>query len=125
MINSIHRITVAVTHMEKMVAFYNAVFAAELTPFEPFEGVTMYRGQLAGINLLFCPNQVAQVQAQQNRQQFNFWVDDVFKVMQVALKAGGTQLDAPKIVESIITGSVYDPDGNSIEFVQQQKETSS
>ena len=124
MIQRIHRITMAVSDMQKMVQFYNAVFASNLTPFTPalFEeqGAVFYRGSLAGVNLLMCPNEIAGVEAVTNRQQFNFAVDDVFAVMRIALTSGGEQIDGPRIVEGVITASVRDPDGNSIEFIQLQ-----
>jgi catechol 2,3-dioxygenase-like lactoylglutathione lyase family enzyme len=112
----------AVTHMARMVRFYNTVFESELTPFTPApfdeKKTTFYRGTLAGINLLFCPNDIAGVEATTNRHQFNFVVGDVFLVMQMALQHGGSQIDGPQIVDGVITASVRDPDGNSIEFIQ-------
>ncbi len=106
-----------------MIRFYNAVFEANLTPFTPApfsddDEMIFYRGHLAGINLLFCPNDIAGIEADTNRQQFNFAVKDVVQVMRTALQSGGVQIDAPQIVEGVITASVRDPDGNSIEFVQ-------
>ena len=106
-----------------MIRFYNAVFEADLTPFTPApfrenDAIVFYRGHLAGINLLLCPNEVAGVEAHTNRQQFNFAVADVFEVMRIALQSGGSQIDGPQIVEGVITASVRDPDGNSIEFIQ-------
>lgn len=116
-----------------MTRFYNVVFEANLTPFVPApfrenadtDDVTFYRGHLVGINLLFCPNAVAGIEARTNRQQFNFAVDDVVRVMRIALQSGGTQIDAPQLVDDVLTASVRDPDGNSIEFIQLETDTTS
>ena len=84
-----------------------------------FPGATAYRGTLAGINVLMCPNAVAGVEAKQNRQQFDFLVDDVQSAMTAALANGGTELSAAQEQNGVTVGSVYDPDGNSIVFMQK------
>jgi catechol 2,3-dioxygenase-like lactoylglutathione lyase family enzyme len=106
-------ITIAVTQMDRMIAFYNAVFSANLAPQGPF-----YSGQLGEFGLLLCPNEFAGVEAKQNRQQFRFIVDDLDAVLKNGLGAGGEQIDAVQEANNQRIGSLRDPDGNSIEFCQ-------
>lgn len=106
-------ITIAITNMDSMVAFYNAVFNAQLTPQGPF-----YSGKLADFDLLMCPNQFAGVEAKQNRQQFKFMVDDVQAIIDSGVRAGGQQIDTVQEANNLRVGSLRDPDGNSIEFYQ-------
>jgi catechol 2,3-dioxygenase-like lactoylglutathione lyase family enzyme len=106
----ITRITIAVTHIEDMVAFYNEVCHAHLVPQLPF-----YRGELAGIDLLFCPNEIAGVDAKQNRQQFRFEVDDIHTVLEAVRQNGGEILNEG-IENGVRLVGVRDPDGNTIEF---------
>ena len=65
-----------------------------------------------------CPNSVAQVDAKQNRQQFDFLVDDVQATLDTALAHGGTPLQPAQEHNGTIIASVYDPDGNSMVFSQ-------
>jgi predicted enzyme related to lactoylglutathione lyase len=107
------RITVAVTHMPEMVAFYNAVLDTHLVAAAPF-----YRGNLAGIDLLFCPNQIAGVEAKQNRQQFRLEVDDLSAVLQRVKENGGQILNEGEESGRRLAG-IRDPDGNTLELVQR------
>ncbi len=115
---TIEQITIAATNPDKMVAFYNAVLDANLKPFEPFPGATFYSGNFAGIPLTVCPNTVAGVEAKQNRQQFQFRVDNVHDTFVAALNHHGTELTAIEEQADKLICSVYDPDGNSIVFTQ-------
>lgn len=115
---TIESMTLATTHTEKMVEFYNAVLDANLSPFEPFPGTTFYSGNFAGIPLTVCPNTIAGVEAQQNRQQFQFRVDNVHDTFIAALNHNGTELTAIEEQGNTLICSVYDPDGNSIVFSQ-------
>ena len=114
----IDRITTAITHMDKMVSFYNAVFQAGLEPFGPAMDMPFHRGKLDGKMLIFCPNSIAGVDAQQSRQQFHFVVDDLDAVLQQALNSGG-QLHSPvEQNRNSKSAAVVDPDGNTMEFIQ-------
>lgn len=115
----INSMTLAATHIEAMATFYNAVLEANFEQFELFPGAIAYRGTLAGMSVLMCPNTIAGVEAKQNRQQFDFLVDDVQSTMTAALANGGTQLSAVQEQNGMLVGSVYDPDGNSIVFMQK------
>ncbi|MGJ3240707.1 MAG: VOC family protein [Anaerolineae bacterium] len=107
------KFTIAVTDMTAMVAFYNAVFDAELKsiPDSPF-----FAGKIAGVDLLFCPNEIAQVVAEKNRIQMLFTVGDVEAVVASAAKHGGGDYGDRHETDTLIGWGIYDPDGNSIEL---------
>jgi predicted enzyme related to lactoylglutathione lyase len=111
--------TLAATSVEAMVAFYNAVLDAHFEVVELFPGATGYRGKLAGMDVLMCPNTVARVDARQNRQQFDFLVDDVRATVAAALAHGGKEISPIYEQNGVLIGSVYDPDGNSMVFKQK------
>jgi catechol 2,3-dioxygenase-like lactoylglutathione lyase family enzyme len=84
-------------------------------------GTTLYQGQLAGISLLLCPNEIARAQAEQNRHQLRLTVKDIAATMRLALANGATLLNEISDHEGAKIASVRDPDGNSIEFMQMVK----
>lgn len=114
---ALDRITVATLNMKAMVKFYEKVFDASLQAKSAY-GTTLYEGSLANLNLLLCPNEVAKVQAEQNRHQLRFIVTDVEETLRRAWDAGGS-LEGD-IVEDAgeKVAAVRDPDGNTIEFRQ-------
>lgn len=114
----IDRITMAVTHMDEMVRFYRDVFDAGLKPLEVIGGFQFYGGSLAGIDLLFCPNEIAGVVADQNRQQFRFVVDDLEEMRTKIIQSGGTLLDDMHETSTIISCGLRDPDGNTLELIE-------
>lgn len=101
-----------------MVSFYNAVLNTDLQPIESAPG--FYRGKLAAQHdLIMCPNSVAEVVAEQNRQQFCFTVEDIEEVFAAAMENGGKAMNSDfEKNDTEMRGSLYDPDGNTIEFVQ-------
>lgn len=107
-------VTIAATHIDQMRRFYDAVFAANLEPFAAY-GTTLYRGEVAGVALVLCPNDLLQIEAQKNRQQLRFAVDDVVAVVATAVAHGGRLIGEP----TPDAGGIIDPDGNSIELVRQ------
>lgn len=111
-------LTIAVTDMKHMVAFYNAVFDANLEPTVNIGDKQFYGGQMLGMQLIFCPNAIAQVVAEQNRQQFRFHVDDIEAVMKNGLANHGTEINAINEYKGAKVASLADPDGNTIEFVE-------
>lgn len=115
---TIAKMTLVATDIKAMVAFYNAVLGADFTPVQNApEG--FYSGKIAGIGTLLCPNSIAQVNAKQNRQQFDFIVEDIEASIQASLDSGGRLLEALSEQNGIKTASVYDPDGNSMVFIQK------
>ena len=111
------KITIAPVETEKMVRFYDAVFNTQLRPFEAM-GTTLYNGQLAGVPLLFCPNDILDIKAEKNRQQLSFSVENFDSFVQTALENGGELLgDIQEGPQGKVCG-ITDPDGNSIEIVE-------
>lgn len=112
------KITIATTKTLEMVEFYNAVFFADLQSASAF-GTTIYRGKVAGLEFMLCPNTVVGVQAQKNRQQFRFQVPNIDAVVRRIVEHGGAVIGH---IEEDSDGTRYiagrDPDGNTIEFEQ-------
>jgi len=111
-------LTIAVTNMDKMVLFYNAVFDANLKPTVNIGDSQFYGGTLAGMQLILCPNDIAGVVAEQNRQQFRFQVDNLDTVMKSGQANHGTVINPIDEYKGAKVASLADPDGNTIEFVQ-------
>jgi catechol 2,3-dioxygenase-like lactoylglutathione lyase family enzyme len=74
----IDRITLAVTHVDAVIAFYNEIFDAGI---EPLVDSPLYAGTLGGVSLLVCPNEIAGVEASRNRHQLRFVVDNIEDVL--------------------------------------------
>ncbi len=90
---NVERIVLAATNVDAMVEFHNPVFDAGLAPMcrSP-----LHAGSLAGTEPWICPNDIAEVDAQQNRHQLRIAVDDVSALIDRALASGGTVInDAP------------------------------
>ena len=111
------QITLATTNTAAMVAFYNALFAADLQPIQTF-GANLYRGVLHDVPFVICPNTLANVQAQQNRHQFSYTAADLQMVVEQAIKAGGRLHSELQSDEQGLSATVLDPDGNTIVFSQ-------
>lgn len=114
----ISKITIAITNINEMVDFYKTVFKCNFKELS-LAGTKLFSGELYGLNILLCPNEIAGVIAQQNRQQFDINVDDIKIVLADVIKANG------KIKESYNpktkTASVIDPDGNTIVFIENKE----
>jgi predicted enzyme related to lactoylglutathione lyase len=115
----IERITFAVNDVKKMVAFYNTVFDAGLKTFPAFDNFEFASGKLGGLDLLMCPNEIARVDAQQNRHQFRFAVEDLARVIAAVREAGGESLGDIQMEGDAKLWSARDPEGNTIEFIQR------
>lgn len=113
------KITIAPVNTDKMVRFYNAVFNTELQPFEAM-GTTLYNGQLAGVPLLFCPNDILDIKAEKNRQQLSFSVETFDSFVQKVLDNGGGVLGDIQAGPQGKACGITDPDGNSIEIVENK-----
>ncbi|MFC1959685.1 VOC family protein [Chloroflexota bacterium] len=112
---TIAQITLAATDVPRMVAFYNAVFDANLEPFEAYDNM-LYRGNLAGFTFIICPNEMLGIQADKNRQQFDFFVTDVDTAVAGALDTGGGFYGEEGVSrwDGVKMASLRDPDGNSL-----------
>jgi len=109
------KITIAITNINEMVNFYQTVFKCEFNEVS-IANTTLYSGNLFGIKILLCPNELAGVIAQQNRQQFDIEVAGIKTVLQDVIKANG-KIKEPYNSETK-TASVIDPDGNTIVFIE-------
>jgi len=110
----LEQITLAADNVEAVIAFYDAVFQTNLKGKDTPLGIIIYDGMLAGIPFQVCPNTLAEVDARQNRQQFQFQVESVAAAYKTALSNGGRSLQPVQAAQGMKIASVYDPDGNSI-----------
>ena len=111
-------LTIAAINMPEMVSFYNAVFDAGLKPTVHIGEDQFFAGKLCGMKLTFCPNTIAGVVADQNRQQFRFQVADIAAVMAKGLANHGGEINPIEEYKGAKVASLADPDGNTIEFVE-------
>jgi predicted enzyme related to lactoylglutathione lyase len=109
------QMTLATIRTPEMVKFYDALFGTQLQASEVY-GTTLYRGILAGIPLLLCPNEIAGVEAEQSRHQLALRVADLSNLLQQVETAGGV-IDSPA-ADSLTRAVLRDPDGNTIELIQ-------
>jgi len=110
------RITVATTRMSAMVRFYNDVFHARMKEVD-VGGVTMQLGNVAGIEILLCPNDVSKVKADLNRHMLRVRVGDFDAALKRVRGSGGTVDATPVLMSGERVVAVRDPDGNTIELV--------
>lgn len=96
-----------------MVRFYDDFFGAGLRP-APLGGATLYRGRLHGVAFYLCPNEIAGVEARQNRHQFSYASTDLEAAVAHAERAGGTLKERGDGVATVL-----DPDGNNIVLTQR------
>ena len=116
----IDRITIAVTNVDQMVKFYKTVFKCELKESKAY-GTILYSGKLGDIKILLCPNEIAGVKADQNRQQFDFIVTDLDKIIQDSKVSGGKMKGDITTSDKQKSVTIVDPDGNTIVFIQTIK----
>ena len=104
----IARITLAAEDVDRIVAFYDAVLSTGLK--KSGDG-PFWRGTLAGIPLVICPNSIAEVDARQNRHQLRLAVADPGALLAAAAASGGEVIQ--QWDESSGLGAFRDPEGNS------------
>jgi len=109
------QMTLATTRTPEMVKFYDTLFGTALKATEVY-GTTLYRGSLAGIPLVICPNEIAGVEAEQSRHQLTLRVADLSSLLQMVETAGGI-IETP-IIDTLTSAILRDPDGNTIEVTQ-------
>lgn len=114
----IEGLTLAITDMPKMLAFYTAVFGINFTEQEMY-GSQLYAVQWGDLKVLFCPADLAENSAEQNRHQFDIVVDDLDHLLQVAKSHGGRMMSHVTEDGGFRSVGLYDPDHNSIVFKQK------
>lgn len=114
---TISGLTLAITHMDAMLGFYSQVFQIQFEEEQMF-GTILYSGNWGGLNLLFCPAELAGNTATENRHQFDIIVPDLSQTIAEALLHGGMQLGEISEDENTLRVGMYDPDKNTIVFKQ-------
>jgi catechol 2,3-dioxygenase-like lactoylglutathione lyase family enzyme len=113
---ALQQITLAAIDPPAMVAFYNAVLGSGLRPFRA-GGAILWRGELGGLSLLLCPNEIAGVDARQARHQLLVSVPDLREARRLAIESGGAA-DDPVRSGGRETVILRDPDGNTLEVIE-------
>ncbi len=109
--------TMAITNMEAMLAFYSGLFNIEFELREMY-GSKLYAGKWGAFDLLFCPATLAGITARQNRHQFDIVIPDIEQLIDQATTLGGKAMGPITEDENALNVGIYDPDGNSILFKQ-------
>jgi predicted enzyme related to lactoylglutathione lyase len=109
--------TIAVFNMDAMIQFYTQVFGISFRKENMFDA-TLYKCIWDGLEVLFCPAELAQNTSNQNRHQFDIIVEDLeIAILKVLSNEG-------KLISKIKEGSIYksigvkDPDNNSLVLKQ-------
>lgn len=114
----ISKITLAITNMNEMLEFYSSVFNAKFREIDSY-GTKLYSTRISGMNYLFCPNEIADVKATQNRHQFDYFIDDLKELIEKVRSANGIIQGNETLTQNYKSVSVVDPDGNTMVFIQK------
>jgi predicted enzyme related to lactoylglutathione lyase len=113
--------TLAAEDVHLAKGFYSAVFDEEFAAIE-LGDETLYRGNLAGLGMVICPTEMADVVANRSRHQFQLEVADVAPLLDRAAANGG-RVHTPLSNEGGRSYAVVcDPDNNTIELVGRSPE---
>lgn len=113
------KITVACNDISAMTVFYSSVFNVEFD--EHDFGFKVYSTKIGDINFLFCPNDIAGVEAKQNRHQFDYITNEIEKIIERGLASGGSIHSELLKTDTESTVTLFDPDGNTMNFIQRDK----
>lgn len=117
----IEGMTLAVFKMQRMIAFYANVFGVEFEEKEML-GASIYRATFDHFNLMFCPADIAGINAGQNRHQFDIIVYDLEKTLKKAVEFGGEIIGEIAETESCKCVGIYDPDKNSMVLKERKQD---
>ncbi|WP_281986942.1 VOC family protein [Aquimarina aggregata] len=109
--------TLAIINMNMMLTFYTDVFQIQFKPMGS-SGFTVYHGDWNGIDIQFCPAELANNSAKQNRHQLTIEVDNLRELTNMIKEKGGKIIGEIVDGESEISVGIYDPDGNSLVLKQ-------
>jgi len=113
--------TLASEDAQRAMDFYSAVFDEEFSLVEIGDD-TLFRGSLAGIGMVICPTQMADVVANRSRHQLQLEVDDVAAHLDRATASGG-RVHTPLMENGSRTYAVVcDPDNNTLELLGTKQE---
>ena len=116
----IEGMTMAITHMDEMLRFYSNLFLISFEEKEMFN-TRLYTGKWGDLKLLFCPAEIAQNTATQNRHQFDIVVSDLASIIDLAKRNGGEIMGEIAETDNELSVGIYDPDKNSIILKQYKK----
>ena len=113
------RITLAANDVEAMVNFYNAVFRCGLEPAQnTITDSVLYRGIIGDVTLVIQTNEIMQVDANRNRHQLHFVIENIDKLINAVTQNGGEIISNPAATSVAKTAKIADPDGNIISLFQ-------
>lgn len=96
-----------------MLTFYRNVFGVEFMERDEF-GTKLYSGKWGDLNLLFCPKEIAQNKATQNKHQFDIVVKELDDWIRKCEKNGGIAIGEITNLKGYRSVGIYDPDKNTI-----------
>ncbi len=110
--------TIAINNMSSMVNFYKHVFQANFEELAMFE-TTLYKTTIGGLEILFCPAELAQNTATQNRHQLNIEVENLETSLTLASNNGGEKVGEQQNDGKSLRIGIKDPDNNTLELIQK------
>ena len=113
----IKQLTIAVKNMPLMLEFYEGVFQIRFT-MQEMHGYQLYKADWLGMELLFCPAELANNTATQNRHQFEFETENILLTVEATQAHHGLLMGDIVQQDNVKTVAVYDPDHNSMVFVE-------
>lgn len=111
--------TMAVFNMDAMIQFYNHVFGINFKKENMFDTV-LYKCHWGGLDVLFCPAELANNSSDQNRHQFDIIVDNIEEAVKQVIMNEGKLISKIKQGENYISVGIKDPDNNSIVLKQKR-----
>jgi len=110
------KVDIIVSNTEEMITFYQNVFDFKMEAV-PVGQHNFHKGHIKNLfEIQFVPSEFIGVDFKRNRQQFNFRVGDLSKIMKLALESGGRQEGEVQSIDDVRIFSVVDPDGNYLVF---------
>jgi catechol-2,3-dioxygenase len=106
---NLKKITLAVNDLDAMTAFYSKLLGLDFSDLKIYNS-TVKVAQINGIQLMLCPNNIAGVQADQARHQFEFSVNSL---MEISLNEYFKTFIATEMSNSTEL-TLIDPDRNTI-----------
>ncbi len=116
----VNRVVLAAFQIRAMKKFYSLVFDYRFVK-EVYDDTILYSGKIGEMAILLCPNELANVNAEQNRHQFEFIVSDLELISNKVIEGGGSLQGGITNTETGKSLYVKDPDGNSIVFVEEKQ----
>ncbi|WP_425392647.1 VOC family protein [Ekhidna sp.] len=110
--------TIAVTEMDKMVTFYSQVLQLTFEELEMY-GSKLFKTRIGQIEVLFCPAEIAQNTAKQNRHQLDFEISNLNETISTVEKYHGSIMGEPTQDSNHIQVGIKDPDNNSLVIKQR------